>query len=342
MAHPLRKFLKVQRGAETVWGTPPVGGATAILAGLNDIRYRPDYKVEQPDYLNGSLARAQDTADVLGKAGALTLGGYMSFEDLPYLLVAGYKNATPSADAGTPTPAQTWTVAPTLSSEDTPKSSTLEAGGNTESWQFPGCVLAGFEFTAQMKGYTMFTSTWLAKDMTSAAFTSALTKRTVERVLAQQWVVTADDTDAGLGTTNITSCLTEIRFQSGPLYGFSNCINGLLTPTDVSQMINQQPTIVLTFKLSAETAAFFNTYLTGGVKFLRLKNTSNLIAIHGTPNVFKSVQIDVAANILAYPEVGQAVTENHLTIPLTFQGVESTTWGKMIEWKVVNQIATLP
>lgn len=341
MAHPLRKFLRCQAGKELTWGTEPVGGATSILAGLNDIRYRPDYQVQQPDYLTGSLARAQDTADVLGKAGGLTLGGFLTFEDILYVLLSAYKTATPSADAGTPTPAQTWVVRPTLSSEDTPVSRTLEVGGNVDSWHFPGSVVSTFEITAAVKGYSMFTSTWLAKDMIAGAFTPALTKRSVERVLAQKWVVTADDTNTALGTTNLTSCLTEIRFQSGPLYGFSNCINGLLTPTDVSQSPDQQPTITLTFKLSAETIAFFNTYTAGATKFLRLKNISGGSPIHGTPNTFKSVQLDMAAAILNYAEVGQAVADNHLTIPVTFQGTEDTTWGKMLEWTVINQLATI-
>ena len=39
------QFRRAQRGAETVWGTPVA--ATAILAGLDDIRWRPNYVKER-------------------------------------------------------------------------------------------------------------------------------------------------------------------------------------------------------------------------------------------------------------------------------------------------------
>ncbi len=338
MPTALRKGLKIQSGFETVWGTSVA--ATAIRAALNDIRYRPGDTLQERDELNGLLTKATGSADVLGTSGLVTEGGFMTYQDWLYLMEAGYKTAAPSADAGTPI-AYTRTYQPTLTTDDSPRSATLEAGGLTEAFKFPGGFVASYQFTAAMKGYTMYSANWLAKDMISATFTAALTRRTVTRALSQLWTVSIDTSWANLGNTPVTSCLTNIAFNSGPLYGFTNCINGQTTPVGVIQETAQQPSVVLTFKLDAATLALFTDYRAGTTKYLRLKNVG-ATAIHGTPNVFPTIQYDLAANMMAWPDVGQAVAEGALTIPITFNGTFDPTGAAQLKIVSISSLATLP
>jgi hypothetical protein len=99
--------------------------------------------------------------------------------------------------------------------------------------------------------------------------------------------------------------------------------------------------ITLTMKQSAETLALFTTYRAGSTRFIRLKNTG-AVAIGASPNVFPSIQIDLAGNMVNYAEVGDAVADNQTTIPLVFSGTYDATWGAMLKATVVNTLATIP
>src|SRR3954468_19113885 len=80
MANALRKGLKVQVGQESAWGTAVA--ATAIMAGLSTIRYKPDDTVSERDELNGILTKTTGSPDILGTAGGVYTGGYMSYQDV--------------------------------------------------------------------------------------------------------------------------------------------------------------------------------------------------------------------------------------------------------------------
>ncbi len=338
MPNPIRKGLKVQVGQESAWGTAVA--ATSIMAGLQTIRYGPNDTVEETDELNGIITKTTGGPDILGTAGGVYTGGYLTFQDILYLLEASYGTVTPTAGGSTP-PQQTRVYTDSTTAEATVQSMTLEAGGLTECFRYPGAVLGNWAFTAGIKGYTMFTATWIAKDMVPFTFTAALTRRTVHRVFSQLWTAFIDTTAAGLGGTPFTSCLTNIAFDSGPLWEYSNCINGVTTPTSVIQAMARQATVTLTFKQSAETLALFATYRAGSTRFIRLKNTG-AVSIGATPTVFPSVQIDLAGNLVNYAEVGDAVEENATTIPFTFNGTYDPTWGKQLMVTVVNALTTVP
>lgn len=453
-----REFLKVQTGAETTPGTKVA--ATAIMSALTDIRYRPDTVVRQPQKLDGNLSVA-NRADVLGRAGMLTLGGYLSFEDLPYLLEMGYKAATPAGDAGSPNIAYSRVYAPSLTSADQPHTYTLEAGTNGEAFVMPYGFLETFDFTARIRDYTTFNATLHGQDYIEQAFTGALTPRSFEIVLGQAWEVYIDDALLGtMGGTRVTDCLTEFTFRSGPLYQWANCLNGKLTPEQPIQQ-GQRPELVITFQLTPTSLQLLRDYQAGTKKFIRLRNlgtaihgtgvaaapasalsgatagagvltgtydykytyvfadggetvpsaamaatvsaTANAIALTGLtaggtgvvrrriyrtaaagtapwkylatvndnttttftdnipdtalgvnaptagseytgPLVQKMVQVDLSANLLAFPDVGQAQAEGALTVPVTFSGSDDPggSFGKLVEITVRNRVATLP
>jgi hypothetical protein len=270
-----REFLKVQWGDETVPGD--ASAATAIAAALTDIRYRPDTVVNEPAKLNGSLAVSDDVA-VLGKAAMLTLGGYTTFEDINYLLEMGYRHVAPSADGGTPA-AQTRVYEPSLTTADDPKTKAVEVGTNAEAFVLPYSWVEQFGLTARVKDFTNFTATIRGQDFIERAFTAALTPRIVERVLGQQWKAYLSLASLGvMGGGQITDCVTDIAFNSGPLYMWANCMNGKLTPESHVQQ-GQKPTATLTLQLSPTTLDILRDYQAGSKVFLRLENLGS--PIHG-------------------------------------------------------------
>lgn len=454
-----REFLKVQVGRETTPGVPVA--ATSLLAALTDIRYRPDTVVQQPQKLNGNLAVA-NSADVLGLAGRVQIGGYLTFEDFLYLLEMGYKHLTPPAgDAGTPNIAYTWVYAPTLTSADQPGVRTIEVGvSGGEQFQLPYGFAESFELSARIRDYTNFTSILHGQNYIENPFTGALTERSVERALGQNWQIYIDDAVLGaMGGSRVTDCVTEFTFQSGPLYMWANCMNGSLLPESPIQQ-GQMPTCTVTFQLGAQSLQLLRDYQAGTKKFLRLVNQGR--AIHGTgvaaapatpvtgavgvagvltgtydykytyvytdggetaasaamvapvvatadkidiagittgpagvvarrlyrtaaagtapwkylttipnntattytdnapdsalgvnapsasseytgPLVYKRIQIDLSANLLTMPDIGQAVAEGALTVPIQFSGSsdDGGTFGKLVEYTVTNRLAAI-
>lgn len=448
-----REFLKVQWGDESAPGT--IVPATAIAAGLTDIRYRPDTVINMPAKLNGSLAVANDVA-VLGKAGMLTIGGFATFEDINYLLEMGYKTTSPSGDAGSP---EMWSrvYAPTLTTADDPHVKSIEVGTNAEAFVLPYSWVETFSLTAKVKDFTNFTATIRAQDFIEQAFTGALTPRIVERILGQKWEVYLDLASVGtMGGTKVTDCVTDLAFNSGPLYMWANCMNGLLTPESHVQQ-GQQPTATLTIQLSPTSLQLLRDYQAGAKVFLRFRNeggaihgsgvetapatpltgaagaagvltgsylykytfvnpygetvpsaassaivatgdqlnlagiiaggasvtkrrlyrtvaagstyhflaeipdNSTLVYVDNIPDsalgaappavntaltgtiVPKMLQIDMCAAIAQYPDVGQAVSEGSLSVPIAFTGVQDDggSWGKLIEYTTQTDLATL-
>lgn len=272
-----REFLKLQTGAQSALGTPVA--ATTIAAALTDIRYRPDTVVQEPAKLNGNLAVANG-ADVLGKGGHLQIGGYLTFEDILYLLEMGYKTVSPTNDAGSPNIAYSRVYAPSLTSADQPKLYTMEVGTNLEAFQLPSSFLESFEFTARIRDYTNFTAVVRAQDYLENPFTAALTQRTVERALGQNWQVYIDDAALGaMGGTRVTDCVVDFTFRSGPLYMWANCMNGSLLPESPIQQ-GQKPELMITFQLGSQSLQLFRDYQAGRKKFIRLINLGK--GIHGT------------------------------------------------------------
>lgn len=449
-----REFLKVQWGDETVPGD--ASAATAIAAALTDIRYRPDTVVNEPAKLNGSLAVSDDVA-VLGKAGMLTIGGYATFEDINYLLEMGYRHVAPSTDGGTPA-AQTRVYEPSLTTADDPKTKAVEVGTNAEAFVLPYSWVETFGLTARVKDFTNFTATIRAQDFIERAFTGSLSPRIVERVLGQQWKAYLSLASLGvMGGGEITDCVTDIAFNSGPLYMWANCMNGKLTPESHVQQ-GQKPTATLTLQLSPTTLDILRDYQAGSKVFLRLENlgspihgagvvvapavamaaatgaagvltgdylykftyvnaygetvgspamagpvtlaaqqanlslitaggagvtarriyrtvasgsvykylatiadnttttyvdnipdTSLGVTIPGTNTALtgalvpKMLRIDMCAAITQYPDVGQAVSEGSLSVPITFSGSQDDggSWGKLIQITTRTKLATL-
>lgn len=337
MATPRAEFLRLQTGIEATPGTAVA--ATAIMAQLNDIRYGPITTVESPPTRRGSLA-VMDDATVLGRMARVNVGGYLTFEDSPTYLEMGYKVATPSADAGTPI-AYTRTYEPTLTSEDTPKTRTLEVADNINAYNLPYGFLESFSFAAQIKALTTFQAQLGAQDYIAQAVTGSLVRRAVERVRGQKWKLYIDDTSGAIGTTQVTDCIVGFEFHSGPLYGAVSCLNGNDTFEKVAQL-GQAPTLRVDFHDSPTVAALLVNYQAGTKKLIRLQNEGSLI--HGATNTYKRIRVDMAANIMDWSQIGGTTTEQGLTIPITFAGAEDVggTWAKLVSYAVVNKVITLP
>lgn len=338
MPRALAPLRRCQIGKETTWGTGVA--ATFIVPSVNDIRWQPTDTVYRAEKLNGSLAQ-YDNATVVGKSAAVPLNGYLCPQWFPYILESAYHTDAPSADAGTPA-AQTRVYAPTLSAEDVPVPRTLEVGSNitADQWRVRGGLPTNFKISGRIGEPAMLTSDWIGRALEVHAFTAALTAGDYTEMPAKNAKFWIDDIDGTIGTTLVSDCLTAFDFDSGALWALVNCIDGTLEASGFAQQ-RQAPSLTLTFQLSATTQALFADMEAGQQKLVRFRLDG--AAINAVPAV-ERIQIDLAAHITTFPEVGGTEAEGGMVAAITFSGSEDNTggaFGKLIEYTVVSDAATL-
>lgn len=271
-----REFTRAQLGAESTRGT--IVPATAIFGGATDIQHGPMTVVVQPPKQDGSLSVATD-GDVLGLGGQCRMAGYATYEDIDYLLEAGYKHVSPASDSGTPTPGQLRTYRPTLSTPDDPQTYSLEVGDSLYSFVLPYSFLTNLKLSGKIRDYCNFEAQWHSQNYVEQAFTGALTRRILERIKSQQIAFYLDGADLGtMGGTNVTDCLTAYAWDSGPLYAWANCLNRTLLPDRHVQQ-GQAPTATWTVLLSPTTIDLLRHYQAADKLLLRMQWLGN--PIHG-------------------------------------------------------------
>jgi hypothetical protein len=335
MATARRRFLKIQRGAAATWGTAVA--ATAIWPGLRSIRWRANETVQLAEKLDGTLAVA-DGATRLATVGEVQVQGYACPEALPYVLESAYAPATATGDAGTP-PAYTRVYRPTLTAEDTPKLATLEVGGNLQSFRINTAVVQSFTLSGQIRGYWEFEARWWGTELLSQAFTVGLSPLSYERMKVQKTKLYIDNASGTMGTTQVTDCWVGFEFESGDCYQPRACIADRLDPEGPMQS-DQQPRLTIRFLQSAITQTLLDDLRNDRQKYIRLVVTG--ATIHDT--VTSKIQIDLCANLTEWPEVGETEAEGGLVVPVRFTGTRDNTgsFGKLVEYTIVNKLATLP
>lgn len=338
MARALAPLRRCQVGIETTWGTGVP--ATFVVPNLNDIRWQPTDTIYQAEKLNGSLAR-YDNAKAVGKSAVAALNGYCCPQWMPYLLDSAYSPASATGDAGTPVPGQTRVWAPLLSAEDVPVPRTLEVGSNitADQWRLRGGLPTNFKITGKIGEPPMVTSDWIGRALEIHAFTSSLTAGEYTEMAAKNTKFWVDDIDGTIGTTLVADCITEYAFDSGALWALVNCIDGTLEASGFAQQ-RQEPTLTITIQLSPTTQAFFTDMEAGQQKLVRMQIPGALI--HTT--VSEMIQIDMAAHITTFPEVGGTEAEGGMVAAIQFSGSEDNSGGafaKLIEYTVISDVATL-
>jgi len=336
MARARHNFEKAQVGKETTWGT--LVPATYILPGVQVVRYQPTNAVVRAEKLNGSLA-VSDAADVVGKSAAATLSGYACPHNVLYVLEGATHTVTPTGTA----PVHTRVYAPTLTAEDVPVARSLEVGSNIveDQWVIRGALPASLALTGRIGQMAMFEAPYLGRALELHPFTAALTPGPYTRMRAKNAKFFIDPVTGTMGATEVTACVTEFAFASGDLWALVNCIDGTDEASGYAQA-PQDPSMVITMQLGPQTAALFADYEAGAQKLVRLQIPGAEISA-GPPVVTELIQVDMCANITAWPEIGDTEAENGLVAAVTFSGSEDNTgtFGKLIEYKVVSDLATL-
>jgi len=199
----VRGLAKIQLGAETTAGTAVA--TTTIwrgpFAGLAD-----EAVVVFAEEDVGYLSKV-DRTYVPAKGGTLDMPETeCTFEQLPYILMAGVKTTTPT---GTQT-SKTWTFALPTTAANTIKTYTIEAGDDQAAEEMEYSFVEEFHLSGAVGGGLMMSARWRGRQVSTSTFTAALSLPSVEEIPFSKGKLYIDASGGTIGTTQKSNTLIDL------------------------------------------------------------------------------------------------------------------------------------
>ncbi len=319
------RLIRLQLGQEVTWGTSVA--ATSILNGLDKMpTITATVKDTIFDEQRGSLVPSYSNAQV-ATSGQFDLSGYVTFEDILYILNGVFGKITPTGAgpyswaAAVPTTAVFSPVAYTMELGDLGVATGVKlTGGLIQQWTIAGTQQKEMSFTA--KGFGQ-----------SAVFgttpTAALAYRTTEIALTPETAVYMDPAGTAAGTTIYSGQLIDFTLtgDSGLAPFSAGGSKSPVTFTFAKQQLSLK--VSLAYSAALDTALQANL-LAGKTAIFQLKTTS------GT----KSITINFSGALKSDPQYF-GDSQGAQMVSLEMDAVYDATDAMYTGITVVNNVPTL-
>jgi len=205
-----RKLSKIQLGDENPAGTATA--ATAVWRGPAGFFADEEVPVftEEDVGLLSPLGRSY-----IPKAGA-TLDmpeTEATYEQLPYILMAGVESTTPAAGTNSTGTYYTWTFEFATGATKTTKTYTIETGDDVDQVEGEYCFVEDFHLTGAVDEALKMSATWRGRQVTEGIdFTTGIALPTVEEIVFNKGVLKIDANT--VGTTAVAGALIDMDFHA--------------------------------------------------------------------------------------------------------------------------------
>ena len=244
-------YNAVQLGRESTAGTAVA--ATTIWRGPfgapEDTRVR---KIKEEDI--GLLVSEELSYDTRLGATLAMPASELTFEQLPHILEAAIKTATPSG-AGPYTRAYALPV----DIARTIKTYTLEAGNAlvaADQMEIPYAFVSEFELSGKVDEAWMMAATWMGQRWVTAAMTGSLAVPAVEVALFGNTRFYVNDSGGTIGTTQISAKLLECTIKATTGIQFVPVGDGNLYPI-AHKYVKPEITFTMSYELEQDGATSF-------------------------------------------------------------------------------------
>ena len=317
------RLIRLQLGQETTWGTPVA--ATSIFANLNGLpTITPMAKDVIFDEQRGSLVPAFTNAQVVTGA-VFDLTGWVSFEDILYLLSGVYGKPTPTGS-------YVWTFIVPGTATFTPVAYTMELGNlaATTAVKLSGGLIQGWTIAGEQQKELSFTAKGFGNAATYGITpTAALNYRTTELALTPEVAVAMDPAGTAAGTTPYAGQL--ISFTLAGDSGLMPFIAGG-SKAPVSFVYNKQTLglkVTMAYSAALDTALQANL-LAGKTAVFQIKATSGA----------KSIVIGFSGALKSDPVYFED-SQGAQAVSLDMDAVYDSTDALYTSFVVNNSVATL-
>jgi hypothetical protein len=260
--------------------------------------------------------------------------GIPTYTQMAYLLAACIGNPTISTPAGA-TNTRKWLYGLSASSEDAPKTLTVEQGNSTRAQKFTYGYLNEFSLEFS-KGEVSMRGTMegqaLQDDVT---ITSSPTAIALQPIAPHEVSVYFADTQAGLDAASALAGDFSASFKIGNR--FSKQFRLIASQTSFSSIVELKPDVELSLVLDADDAGYAPlAKLTAGSKqFIRIKAVGPQTEV-GQNYTFN---LDFCGAVVGYPGTGEQ--DGAVTVEWAFKAIEDSTWGKDFEIYLYNLLTAL-
>jgi hypothetical protein len=286
----LKQLSVVQLGKEGTAGTAVA--ATQKLMGVYSATWHEERNKDAPEELRQSLARffRSTTLDVLA---TVDIEQTCTFEEFVYLLYSGIRADPTVTNDGAATPIYKYLFTPTLTAVDTPRTYTMEVGDDTQGYRAPYSFVRNFELSFAARQRTRLRSAWVARQLSTNAFTGSLTDRDVEDAYGQGWRIYIDAQGGTMGSTAFSGCITGGTWRLPQCFVPHNCVDGSNTFTR-HQMVSLAPELELTVELDSAANSLRSAYTDDTHKLIRLENLGSNVHAAFTPPTAPTVAAGAA------------------------------------------------
>ncbi len=326
----------IQVGVETVEGT-----AVAANKKLSSLSIVPSPNMEFSSF--SPAGNKFDTLSILNREWSnISLDGYPTYTELIYALSMLMGAATVTTPVGA-TNARQWEFTINATSDDPPKSLTIERGDSNLAEKVAGAVLNALTIGFSRTSDPSLSGDGFARQyQTGATLTASPTTIPLVPVLPKDVCVYVDapgsDPEAALGTTKLTRC-NNYSFAVGSR--FSNFWALDCAQDSYVATLETKPTTTIELGVMADSTGmgFLANARAGDTRMVRIEADSGVEIDTGVATSTYRLTIDAA---IKFSSVGDlADQDGAMVLPYTGTIVFDPTWGKAFRVQLVNNLTAL-
>lgn len=335
-----RKLAKIQLGDEGTaagynTGAGQATAATAIWrgpAGFFDDEEIPVFVEEDTGRFSGS------DRTYIPKAGAALAvpETEATYEQLPYILMAGVEAETPSEATNSTGSAYTWTFEFATGTGKECMTYTFEVGDNQEQEEAAYMFVEDFHITGAVDDAVKMSATWRGRQVSVTDFTTGISLASVEEIVFNKGILSIDATGGSIGATVKSGTLIDMDFHavtgviayqtaSGQIYFYA------------TKQVGPEITLAITFEHDGTAVA---------EKAICKAQTARLIRIYWEGSVVgdavtkRKLQIDMAGKWASFDVIGEH--EGNDIVAGTFNVREVTADALYCNLVIINALSVLP
>jgi len=335
-----RKRAKIQLGDE---GTPAgyltgAGQATAATAiwrgpaGFFDDEEVPVFVEEDTGRLSGS------DRTYVPKCGAVldVPETEATFQQLPYILMAGVESVGPSVATNATGTAYTWLYEFCTGTKKLTMTYTFEVGDNQEQEEAAYMFVEDFHITGTVDEAVKMQARWRGRQVSVSNWTTNLSLATVEEILFNTGTLSIEATGGTIGDTVKSGTMIDMDFHavtgiiayqtaSGQLYFYA------------TKQVGPEITLDITFEHDGTAVAEKAICKLGTARLIRLKFLGTILSDAAT---YHTLQIDMAGKWANFDIIGEK--DGNDIVHGIFNVREVTADGLYCDVTVINQLSALP
>jgi hypothetical protein len=328
-----KAFRKVQLGAESTPGTAVA--ATTLWRGVGALNDGRELSFPEEDL---GIFSGVDRSYIPKYVATISLDSVeATFEQLPYVLMAGVQSISSTADGSGSD--RIWTFNIPTTTAPTYKTYTIETGDNQQAEEMEYSFVTSFTLEGNSGEAWMVSSEWQGRQVTDTTFTGALSIPSVTDMLFQKTSLFIDNVGGAFGTTQKTGTLlgASLEYSTNSIAKFvadGNLYFSFLQPT------RPEITLKLTMEHDATSTAEKTNFRNETTRLIRLRCAGPAVTTAGTTYSTKTMIIDLVGKWSSFEPLGDQ--DGNSIIVAEFTGRYNATVGNAGKFIVVNELTNLP